>query len=304
MIASFFTKSKPINFIVISLFVCIAFVFYVISDQKQDKLSVITSVFALVLVVFYFFFLGFIISKNELTKKHSYGIMIFGLLVLIFPQVFEDINILIANLLVLLSMRRLFSLHTKRNLKIKFFDAVFWISLASLFYAWSSLFLIVVFFALAYYWQNEGKYLIVALLALLAVFILLIVYNIIAKDVFVLPSNFDVSFSFNFSSYNSFGKIAGLAAVATIYIWSLVFYFKRKVENKKLKPILFLVFIGSLVAITIAVLAPEKTGKEYIFLFIPFSIIVANYIETIEERWFKELFISLLILVPIVRLML
>ncbi len=304
MITSIFAKSKLINIIIVILAVCTSFVFHFIYNIDPKEFSLLTSSLSLVLVLFSLFLLIFIISKNELTKKHNYSIMIFGLLILVFPQIFEDYNILIANLLVLFAMRRLLSLHANRNLKLKFFDAAFWIGLASLFYVWSLLFLIVVFFAIAYYWQKEEKYLTIALLALFVVGVLLVIYNIVFKDAYILTSNFYLSFNFDFSSYNNLKKIAGLTVVATIYIWSVVFYFRNKVENKKLKPILFFIFIGSLVAITIVILAPEKTGKEFVFLIIPFSIIVTNYIETIKERWFKELFISLLILVPILRLVL
>ena len=81
-------------------------------------------IFALLIVLFYVFLTDFIISKNDLTKSHSYGIMTLGIMIVVFPEIFNDINSLIANMLVLFGLRRLFSLHTKRALSKKFFDAV------------------------------------------------------------------------------------------------------------------------------------------------------------------------------------
>ena len=53
-----------------------------------------------------------------------------------------------------------------------------------------------------------------------------------------------------------------------------------------------------------AILSEEKTSGEFVFLFAPLAIIITNYIETIEENWFKELFLSVLVIAPIVLLFL
>jgi hypothetical protein len=52
------------------------------------------------------------------------------------------------------------------------------------------------------------------------------------------------------------------------------------------------------------VFAPKKDGSEFLFMFGPLSIIIANYIEIIEEKWFKEVFLAILILVPFILLLL
>jgi hypothetical protein len=52
------------------------------------------------------------------------------------------------------------------------------------------------------------------------------------------------------------------------------------------------------VAFMVVIFAPEKDGSEFLFMFAPLAIIITNYIEVIQEKWFKELFLLLLILVP------
>ena len=49
---------------------------------------------------------------------------------------------------------------------------------------------------------------------------------------------------------------------------------------------------------------PKLNQHEIVFFMLPFSIIVANYIETIDKLWFKEMLVVLLILVPITNLLL
>ena len=304
MITSIFSKSKPINYIIVMVVLVIAFALHFFYEVKDDNYTIISFI-ALSIGLFYVFITDFVISKNDLTKRNSYGIMLLALFFVIFPEVFGNINIMVANLLVLFALRRLFSLHTKRDLTKKFFDAVFWIALSTLFYTWAVLYLFVVFIALGYYWQNEGKYIAVSLFGVVTVFILLVLYNIVFKDQYLSQTNFDFSYGFDFSDYNSLSEIIKLTVVVALYLWSLIFYLKNTSEkNKTLKPIHTLIILASFIAIIIAVLAPVKNGNEIVFFMLPFSIIVANYIETIDKLWFKEMLVVLLILVPITNLLL
>ena len=304
MITSIFSKSKPINYIIVMVVLVIAFALHFFYEVKDDNYTIISFI-ALSIGLFYVFITDFVISKNDLTKRNSYGIMLLALFFVIFPEVFGNINIMVANLLVLFALRRLFSLHTKRDLTKKFFDAVFWIALSTLFYTWAVLYLFVVFIALGYYWQNEGKYIAVSLFGVVTVFILLVLYNIVFKDQYLSQTNFDFSYGFDFSDYNSLSEIIKLTVVVALYLWSLIFYLKNTSEkNKTLKPIHTLIILASFIAIIIAVLAPVKNGNEIVFFMLPFSIIVANYIETVDKLWFKEMLVVLLILVPIINLLL
>ncbi len=304
MITSIFSKSKPINYIIVMVVLVIAFALHFFYEVKDGNYTIISFI-ALSIGLFYVFITDFVISKNDLTKRNSYGIMLLALFFVIFPEVFGNINIMVANLLILFALRRLFSLHTKRDLTKKFFDAVFWIALSTLFYTWAVLYLFVVFIALGYYWQNEGKYIAVSLFGVVTVFILLVLYNIVFKDQYLSQTNFDFSYGFDFSDYNSLSEIIKLTVVVALYLWSLIFYLKNTSEkNKTLKPIHTLIILASFIAIIIAVLAPVKNGNEIVFFMLPFSIIVANYIETVDKLWFKEMLVVLLILVPIINLLL
>ena len=304
MITSIFSKSKPINYIIVMVVLVIAFALHFFYEVKDGNYTIISFI-ALSIGLFYVFITDFVISKNDLTKRNSYGIMLLALFFVIFPEVFGNINIMVANLLILFALRRLFSLHTKRDLTKKFFDAVFWIALSTLFYTWAVLYLFVVFIALGYYWQNEGKYIAVSLFGVVTVFILLVLYNIVFKDQYLSQTNFDFSYGFDFLDYNSLSEIIKFTVVLALYLWSLIFYLKNTSEkNKTLKPIHTLIILASFIAIIIAVLAPVKNGNEIVFFMLPFSIIVANYIETIDKLWFKEMLVVLLILVPITNLLL
>ncbi|BAO75591.1 DUF6427 family protein [Winogradskyella sp. PG-2] len=305
MITSIFSKSKPINFIIVAVFVALLFVITNYNFLFNDFSGVISTSSKLLITLFLVFLLDFIISKNNLTQGNSYGIMTFALIFGMFPEAMKYSDILLANLFTLFALRRLISLHSKVNIKKKLFDAAFWITIATLFYFWSILFFALVIVALIYYSQNDIKNIVIPFIGAATVILLLIVYNILLYDVYVKPSNFQPYASLDYTAYNSIESIIRFTVLFTSFIWILIYFFKTLPEkNKRLRPSYFIIAWSSILAILIALIAPIKNGSEFLFLFAPFSIIMANYIKVISEQWFKEVFVVLLIITPIITLLL
>jgi hypothetical protein len=305
MITSIFSKSKPINFIIVAVFVVLLFAITNFSLLFNDFNTALSTFAKLLITLFLLFILDFIISKNNLTQGNSYAIMTFGLLLGMFPKAMTNLDLLLANLFVLLALRRLISLHSKNEIKKKLFDAALWITIATLFYFWSMLFFAVVIVALIYYSQNDIKNTIIPFIGVLTVIVLLLVYNVLVHNVYIRPSNFERYASLDFTPYNSIESIIKFTVLFTSFIWILVYFFRiLPGKNKKLKPSYFLVAWASIIAVLAAIIAPAKDGSEFLFLFAPFSIIMANYIEVISEKWFKEVFVALLIITPIITLLL
>lgn len=305
MITSIFSKSKPINFVIVAVFV---FLLFIITSYKllfSDFNGALTSSFKLAITLFLVFLLDFIVSKNNLTQGNSYAIMTFGLLLGMFPQAMKYSDLLLANLFVLLALRRLISLHSKLDIKKKLFDAAFWITVATLFYFWSMLFFALVIVALIYHSQNDVKNIIIPFIAVATVIILLLVYNIMVHDVYIRPTNFQRYASLDYTPYNTKESIIKFTILFTSLIWILIYFFKTLPDkNKKLRPSYFLIAWASIIAVLVAIISPVKNGSEFLFLFAPFSIIMANYIEVVSEKWFKEVFVVLLIITPILTLLL
>ncbi|WP_369999061.1 DUF6427 family protein [Winogradskyella sp.] len=302
MITSIFSKSKPVNYIIVAVFVALIFVIYNLNSLFNNTLKTTSK---LIIALFLVFLLDYIISKNNLTKNNSYAIMTFGLLFGMFPEALRHSDILFANLFVLFALRRIISLHTNLHIKKKLFDAGFWLMLATLFYFWSILFFALVIVALIYHSQNDIKNAIIPFIGVATVVVLLLAYNIIAHDSYIRPTNVQRFASLDYTAYNSKESVLKLTVLFTSFIWILIYFFKTLPDkNKKLRPSYFLIAWASIIAILVAIIAPVKNGSEFIFLFAPFSIIMANYIEVISERWFKEVFVVLLIITPILSLLL
>lgn len=308
MISSFFSKAKPIHFLVISIFLLIAFVFskFFIENQALSITNIATQIGTFTVCIFSIFVLNFLSVKNDLTHKNSYNILFVTLFMVMLPQTFMETKMVVANLFILLAFRRIISLRTQKELKKKLFDAAFWISLASLLFFWSLLFYILIFAALFLYAIPELKNWAIPFIGVLAVTCLTVCVLIVAgTDITTYFSEMNYSISFDFTSLNSKSMIITITIILTYFVWSLFHYIgimKTKARTKK--PTSVLVVLATLIALLIVVVSPEKTGAEFIFLLAPLAIIVTNYMETIPEKWFKETLIWILIILPIVNLML
>lgn len=305
MITSIFSKSKPINFIIVAVYVTLLFVITNYALLFSDLYIASIALLKWLITLFLVFLLDFIVVKNNLTQRNSYAIMTFGLLFGMFPEAMINLDLLLSNLFVILALRRLISLHSKLNIKKKLFDAAFWVAVAALFYFWAVLFFALVIVALIYYSQNDFKNVITPFAGIAAVLILLVTFNIVVYDVYFTSTDFKRYASLDFTVYNSKESILKFTVLFTSFVWILIYYFRILPDkNKKLKPSYFIIAWASIIAVLAAIIAPLKNGSEFLFLFAPFSIIMANYVEVITERWFKEVFLALLILTPIISLLL
>ncbi|MBD0831196.1 DUF6427 family protein [Aestuariibaculum sediminum] len=307
MIASLFSKSKPINFFVVLFITLLAFVMARISLENQSvTIAFVLKQFAVFLLCcMTILVVNFIISKNNLTKKNNYHILLYSVFFLTFVQTTSDVNILFSNFFFLLGLRRIMSLRTERNVKKKLFDAAFWIAIATLFYFWAIIFFILIIVSLLLYSDNDLRHWIIPYTGVATVFILAVCTSIIVTGNYFDLFQLKLEIGRDFTSYNSVKYLIGITMLLSFGIWSSIFYLKNlKSKKKSFRASFQIVIIAFLVAALVIALAPIKTGSEFLFGFAPLSIIIANYLETIEEDWFKEVFLSVLVVVPFVLLLL
>ncbi|MEO8773281.1 MAG: DUF6427 family protein [Gelidibacter sp.] len=307
MISSFFGKSKPIHLLVVSIMLLIVFV--------VSKMATLTEAFSVELFLkesFLFgvclaslFVLDFFVSKNNLTKRNSYKILMFGLFIAVLPETLHNSKLLIANLFILLALRRIISLRSGKEIKKKLFDAALWISLATLLFFWASLFYILIFVALLLYAIVDVKNWIIPMVGILCVGVIAACYMIVMGVDFEPYFNGFFDVSFDFTPLNSKRIIIATTILLSYGVWAS-FYFMKNIKHqlKTYKPSFILVIMSSLIALLIILLAPHKNGSEFIFLLAPLSIMMANYLEIIPEKWFKESLIIILMLVSVMNLML
>jgi len=307
MITSIFSKSKPINFIIVFFITLLAFV---LANLKLQNEPIVFSFIIEKIIIFSICYLSiltlnFIVGKNSLTHKSNFEILLYCLFLLMIPQTLLNDRIIVSNFFILLALRRILSLRSQISLKKKLFDASFWIAIAALFYLWAILFFILIFVILTLYTDNKAKNWIVPFAGLITVFLISTSYSVMVYDDFFEVFNISFKTSFDFSDYNSLKHIIAITILLSFGIWSSIFYLKSlKNKLKKFRPVFKAVFVMMLIAFSLVIIAPSKTGSEFLFLFAPLAIIITNYIEMIQEKWFKELFLIVLIVAPFILLML
>ena len=307
MITSFFKTTKPFHFVLVTLFSFFIFCYYR-KNLILDDLSLISigKHFAIYLaVIFSIAIQAFLVTKNNLTQKSSFNIVFLVLFLGIIPSTLIDNNFVLANLFVVLAIRRLVSLKSNIAVKKKLFDAAFWIGLASLFYFWAILFFVLIFFAMLLYAIGHFKNWIIPSTALVVLLICVSAYSILTDNTFFNIESYFNTVSFDLSNYNKYDLVIGISIIISITIWVLFLYIKKIKELVRIKRASYVLILYALfIAFAIIVISPEKSGAEFIFVFTPLSIISTNYLETIEDKWFGELFMWLLVVTVIVILVL
>jgi len=98
MIASLFSKTRPINYALIFLMLLSCFFLYQfrVSDAVFTTKILIEKAGVLVLIVFPFL-VNFISLKNSLTKNDNYAILIFIIFILLFPTILNNSKIVLSN---------------------------------------------------------------------------------------------------------------------------------------------------------------------------------------------------------------
>ena len=150
MLTSFFGKSRPINYLILGIFIFAGYLMSVFSgDLANAAVTLVVEHFFFIGVsVFLMFLLDFLIRKNNLTRNNTYGILFLSCFLVALPEIFQERNILIANIFILLSLRKILSFRNNKNIEKKILDATVWIMMASFFYFWSLLFFFVLYVAL------------------------------------------------------------------------------------------------------------------------------------------------------------
>jgi hypothetical protein len=289
-----------VSFFVLALFLVVRSGYY---SNGINAFQILKELLLYGVTLLSIFVLSFFVNKNNLTKQNSFKILFFSLFLACIPETIQHGNIIISNVFILFAIRRIISLRSNLYIKKKLFDAAFWIALASLFYFWAILFLILVFAALIFFSIGQVNNWIIPFTGILTVILIVISYYIVAENSFGDIYMYIDGFSFDFSNYNKLSLIISLTIILSLGLWALFFYIKKlQDKTRAYRPSFILILIALIIGIVIVIMSPNKNGSEFIFMFAPLAIIMTNYVESIKETWFAEVFVWLLFVTPIAQL--
>lgn len=291
MLASFFKKSRPINYAIIGVALLLFYILYLMREGVwlQSPLMMAKKAGLLVLLAATLFLTGFITIKNTLTKNNTYALALFLLFLVLFPTTMGNDNIIVANFFLLLALRRLISLQSLISPKEKIFDASFWIFAASIFHFWSLSYIVLVFISVIFHVSSDYRNWIIPIIAFCTVSILYFMAGLIVGHGFFEHVKEQISVSFDFTYFENIYQNIALALFASIAVLFTVPYIPS-ISSKPLnlqsshKKILFSFLLGA----GIYVLSNHKNNSYLSFTFAPLAIMGANYIQAQQSKWVRE----------------
>ncbi len=300
MIAKFFNKTKPINTLIILVLLAIIFTTATFSlvDNGFTVQFFLKRMVVLIGLLMTFFVVNFIIRKNGLIKDNSYVLLLLILCIGMFPFSIANNTLLIAHFSLLLAYRRIYSLRTLKDTKEKLFDSSFWIGIATLIYPWSFIYIVLVYTGASILNKITIRNIFIPLIGFITPIFIYGVYLLAINNFNILDLQFNYSFSF--SNYNSLELLIPIALILGYLLWAI---FPTTVKivtvNNEFRTSWFLLLIHLLISIVIIILSPNKNGSEFLFIFFPTAIILTNYLQIIKEKWFKEIFLYLFLIITI-----
>jgi len=291
MLASIFSKSRPINYVLIGTALILFYALYLLKDTTwvNSPITIAQKAGILVLLGSSMFLTGFITLKNTLTKTNTYGLLLFLMFLVLFHTTLGNNNIIIANFFLLLALRRLISLQSLITPKEKIFDASFWILAATIFHFWSILYLVLVFVSIVFHVSRDYRNWLIPVIAFFTVSIIYFMVGLMVGHGFFNHVQEQLAVSFDFTYFENIYQniaLALFAAIAVLFVVPYVFSINTKPLNLQSshKKILFSFFIGT----GIYVLSAHKNNSFLVFTFAPLAIMGANYIQSQPNKWIRE----------------
>jgi hypothetical protein len=299
MITSIFKKSTPLNFSLVVILILGFFFIYQFQDKSWTNSSILIfeKVGVLVVLIATVFMTNFISSKNGLSKDSGYTVFFCFLLLIFFPSIFNDNNLIIANFFILLALRRLFSLQSLKASKEKIFDASLWIFVATLFHFWSILFLVLVFISITFHVAKDYRNWILPILAFLCVATVVLFFSLLFSFD-IMPSLYKgTQINFNIDYFTTSYQNAALSIYATIALFFIVSILltlssRSLVLHASYKKVIVAFFIG----VAIFLISEDKSNDLLLFTIAPLSIIATSHIEMSPPKLKEEIVLFVLIL--------
>jgi len=303
MISSIFGKTKPINYIIVLTFLFLFYwlVHFFLYQRVYGYEQLFWQVAVLAVLLFTFFIVNFVVIRNKLTGANSYTILFFALLMVIFPETLTDNKAVLCNFFLLLATRRLISMKSLKNLKIKIFDASLWIVFASLFYDWALLFLLVVYIAIYIYEPKNFNNWMVPFAAGFVVFMSSYSFLILTNNEDFFYRHYQFSIQFDANYYLNWANSSKLIIYTILFFILSIFVFLKLGKSTVGKIVTTrLIVFSFLIGLLLNVLISTEDLHPILLTFFPAAVLMTNYVEWIKRDNIKEIVLMFSIFIPFI----
>ena len=295
MLTNFFGKSKPITFLVI--FILFLFLFSLaffngkLANEGYENVFLFLLLFAIVI---------FITIKNDLSFDNLFVFLIFTLLIGIFPSTLIIDITFYSNLVLLLFLRKIYSLQSSIKALKKLFDTGLLLGISFILEPFSIVYGLLIYLSVYLHQHLNFKKITAPIIG------------------FILPIFFFFTYCFWFDKNELFFNLFDWFSYYDLYFYQknefiipisiLSFFTLLGVLIKTTKVLAVknnfrrswvLILFNFICAMMLVILIKERNGSEFLYLFFPTAIIIANLIEIYEEKWFSNIFILFLLFLSV-----
>lgn len=302
MISSIFEKTKPSNFIILLAFLFLFYwcVHFYLLDLILVELAIAKSIVTLTTLMASVFVVDFIVKRNKLTGSNSFAILYFTLLFVVFPDSLFDSNAIFTSFFLLLAMRRLLSIKSLKNSKLKIFDASIWICIASIYYEWALLYLVLVFVAIIIYEPKNIRNWLIIFSVSFCFFMILYAALIVLGETSFLKSHYNFAIDFNslfpIKWWSSIKLSLYVLFNVVLAFWIFIRLGKAGVGKVVAMRLIALSFV---IGMVVNLLVASDNTNAVVLTFFPSVVFIVNYLESIKKPKFLELILILSIVVPV-----
>lgn len=299
MLANFLSKSKPINFIGITIlfFFCyLCFVFEVLSNQNITIVEFIEPIAIFIILIVLFFVFNFIVVKNSLTYDNLFGFFFFLLFTFCLLPKIANYTFLGTVFVYLLAIRKIYSLQSLRKLTEKLFDSGFWLGVLFIIDPRTLLFTPLIYFAAYIHHKITVQTLLIPIVGWVTPLILYFSYTLWQGSVADFNSLFEPQFRVNFSFYTSskyLFLIYFLCITASISV--VAKSYRAFAINNTFRKNWILIVMNTVLTLLYIVFIDAKNGSELMYSAFPIAVVLANGIELIPQKKGKNSVIVLLL---------
>ena len=292
MIAGIFKKSKPINFIILTILIAFGLLlFWYTKENTLSSSNLTPKLSELFFVVFSIFIIDFIVKKNQLTKQNNFAILHFSLLFLMLKNNILEVSYCAANVFVLLALRRIISLKSNVDTTNKIFDAALWLSVATFIDTWAIFHVIVLYLGIIFYASKNYKHYLIPFVAWLITYIIINAFHMLVYDSFYSMQAYSLELNpIEFST-----NTVEIIVLSLLFTFSIITFFstynKRSLSMKKS---MVMVYVTFLIGVILVILNTNTA----VFLLFPASVLIAILYQQISNRGLREL-VTILIVISI-----
>lgn len=297
VLSKFFSKSKPFVFLSLAIYISIHFWLSAIQSSAPVK-YVDAAKYSLLILLF--LGINFIVKRNKINQQNAFAAFSFSMLATFFPAFFLDFNYLIPAFFVVLGLRRLISLKTQIDTKMKIFDASLWFFVASLFQPYLLLLMLLVFLGILQYTLYDPKNLFIPIIAWVCGGLFFTAYQLWRTDDWLFFYEFYTDFGWN--DFSAIWQANQLAFCMLVPFGLFVLFVTSMVINKAqlaLKTSLILLIFAFVFMLFGWMYSNQSHVGGLAIAFIPLSMLAGSSLEIRIKPVLKEVILGLLLLISI-----